>query len=63
MRQSQGRKAITLLLSVFMGLCVGVCVCLTHRHRPQYCDYQRERKLKRVKMGGINGDGRTLDLG
>lgn len=34
----------------------------TQRHRSQYGDSQRERGLGRGK-GGINGYGRSLDLG
>ena len=35
------------------------------RHRQQYDDYQRERGREEVEegKGGINGDGRRLDLG
>ena len=36
-----------------------------HRHRQQYGNYQRERGWGEGKegKGGINGDGRRLDLG
>ena len=36
----------------------------SHKHRQQNGDYQRERGREiEVGKGGINGDGRRLDLG
>ena len=38
---------------------------MTHRHKQQYGDYQKERSVAEVGegKGGINGDARTLDSG